>query len=44
VAPLGPQPRWPEGYMAVFREAGAEEKTIPSGGVRWHCGPMTLCR
>ena len=29
VAPLGPQPRWPEGYITVLREAGAQEKTIP---------------
>ena len=29
VAPLNPQPRWPEGYIAVLREAGAQEKTIP---------------
>ena len=29
VAPLNPQPRWPEGYIAVMREAGAQEKTIP---------------
>jgi len=29
VAPLDPQPRWPEGYIAALREAGAQEKTIP---------------
>ncbi|MBI5605238.1 MAG: phage integrase N-terminal SAM-like domain-containing protein [Deltaproteobacteria bacterium] len=29
VAPLNPQPRWPDGYIAVLREAGAQEKTIP---------------
>jgi len=29
VAPLNPQPRWPEGYIAVLREAGAQETTIP---------------
>lgn len=30
VAPLNPQPRWPGGgYIAVLREAGAQEKTIP---------------
>jgi hypothetical protein len=29
VAPLNPQPRWPEGYIALLREAGAQEKTIP---------------
>jgi len=29
VAPLNSQPRWPEGYIAVLREAGAQEKTIP---------------
>ena len=29
VAPLDPQPRWPEGYIAVLRTAGAQEKTIP---------------
>ena len=31
VAPLDLQPRWPEGYIAVLREAGAQEKTIPFG-------------
>ena len=29
VAPLNPDPKWPEGYVAVLREAGAVEKTIP---------------
>jgi hypothetical protein len=29
VAPLNPQPRWPEGYLTVLREDGAQEKTIP---------------
>ena len=29
VVPLNPQPRWPGGYIAVLREAGAQEKTIP---------------
>jgi hypothetical protein len=29
VAPLNLQPRWPEGYLAILREAGAQEKTIP---------------
>jgi integron integrase len=29
VAPLNPQPRWPEGYLTVLRETGAQEKTIP---------------
>ena len=29
VAPLNDNPRWPEGYIAVAREAGAQEKTIP---------------
>ena len=29
VAPLNTNPKWPEGYMAVLREAGAQEKTIP---------------
>lgn len=29
VAPLKPQPRWPGGYIAVLREAEAQEKTIP---------------
>ena len=24
-----PAPKWPEGYMAVLREAGAKEKSIP---------------
>lgn len=29
VAPLNPNPKWPEGYVAVLRDAGAVEKTIP---------------
>ena len=29
VAPLNPNPKWPEGYFAVLREAGALGKTIP---------------
>ena len=29
VAPLNQQPKWPEGYIAVLREVGAQEKTIP---------------
>ena len=29
VAPLNTNPKWPEGYIAVLREAGAQEKTIP---------------
>ena len=29
VAPLNTNPKWPEGYVAVLREAGALEKTIP---------------
>ena len=29
VAPLNTNPKWPEGYVAVLREAGAQEKTIP---------------
>ena len=28
VAPLNPDPKWPQGYIAVLREAGAVEKTI----------------
>ncbi len=28
-APNDPDPRWPEGYVAVLRVAGAQEKTIP---------------
>ena len=28
-APNDPDPRWPEGYVAVLREAGAKEKNIP---------------
>jgi hypothetical protein len=28
-APLNTEPRWPEGYIRVLREAGAQEKTIP---------------
>ena len=29
VAPLNEEPRWPEGYLAVLREAGAIEKQLP---------------
>ena len=29
VAPLNTNPCWPEGYIAVLREASAIEKTIP---------------
>lgn len=29
VAPVNDQPQWPGGYVAVLREAGAQEKTIP---------------
>jgi integron integrase len=29
VAPLNLQPRWPEGYIDILREAGAQERTIP---------------
>jgi hypothetical protein len=29
VAPLNENPKWPEGYFAVLRESGAQEKTIP---------------
>ena len=29
VSPTDPDPRWPDGYVAVLREAGAQEKTIP---------------
>jgi len=29
VAPLNTNPKWPEGYIAIAREAGAVEKTIP---------------
>ncbi|MEI7437598.1 MAG: integron integrase [bacterium] len=28
-APTDPDPKWPDGYVAVLREAGAKEKTIP---------------
>jgi integron integrase len=28
-APTNPEPKWPEGYVAVLREAGAKEITIP---------------
>ncbi len=28
-APNDPDPRWPDGYVAVLREAGAQEKAIP---------------
>ena len=28
-APTDPDPRWPAGYMAVLREAGAQENNIP---------------
>jgi hypothetical protein len=26
---LNPNPKWPEGYLAVLREVGAQKKTIP---------------
>ncbi len=29
VAPLNPNPKWPEGYVVVLRDVGAVEKTIP---------------
>jgi hypothetical protein len=29
VAPLNPQLRWPEKYIAVLREAGAQKKIVP---------------
>ena len=29
VAALNTEPKWPEGYVATLREAGAQEKTIP---------------
>lgn len=29
VAPLNTNPKWPEGYVATLREAGAQEKTLP---------------
>ena len=29
VAPLHTDPKWPQGYTAVLREAGAQEKNIP---------------
>lgn len=29
VAPMVPEPRWPDGYVAALREAGAQEKSIP---------------
>lgn len=28
-APMNSAPKWPEGYVEVLREAGAQEKTIP---------------
>lgn len=28
-APTDPDPKWPEGYVSVLREAGAKEKNIP---------------
>jgi len=28
VAPANPEPKWPAGYMAVLREAGAKDVTI----------------
>ena len=34
----------PRDTLRWFGEAGAQEKTIPSGGLRWRRGPMTLCR
>jgi hypothetical protein len=29
VAPLHTDPKWPQGYIVVLREAGAQEKNIP---------------
>ena len=29
VAPVNTEPQWPGGYVAVLRETGAQEKTIP---------------
>ena len=29
VAPPNPDPKWPVGYLAVLRESGAQEQTIP---------------
>jgi hypothetical protein len=29
VAPPNSDPKWPEGYVAVLRQAGAQEKTTP---------------
>ncbi len=29
VAPTVPEPRWPDGYVAALREAGAQEKNVP---------------
>jgi integron integrase len=29
VAPTNPEPQWPEGYVRMVREAGAQEKVIP---------------
>ena len=29
VAPLNSEPKWPAGYMAILREAGAQEGSIP---------------
>ena len=29
VAPMNSEPKWPAGYMAILREAGAKEVTIP---------------
>jgi len=28
VAPLNEKPKWPEGYFAILREAGAQEKNL----------------
>ena len=28
-APLNMEPRWPEGYIRILREADAQEKAIP---------------
>lgn len=28
-APTNPAPKWPVGYLAVLRAAGAQEKAIP---------------
>ncbi len=45
-APNDPDPEWPDGYVAVLREAGAKEKNIPYcvGWVRCRPARSVPCR